>query len=83
MGLVTHRYRVVRRLNDHGIEIFGVHDAFYDRNGNLAEISEKPVLPLSECDNLKDLMTDIRCFWKAFDEPVLTYGDVPVKPNTG
>ena len=69
---MTHwNYRLMKRENDKGEVFYGVHEVYYDENGDIEGWSEESVTPVGESkDELKKTLTDLV---KALDEEILDY----------
>lgn len=77
-------YRIVRRLVEDGVNKepqpwFGVHEAYYDKNGQITNITEKPVAV--EGESVEELNGVRAMMFAATKHPVLDYETMqPVEP---
>jgi len=53
---------------------FGIHEAYYNKDGSVRAITVDPVCPSGE--TVKELQEDIKLYLKALGLPVLNYDDV-------
>lgn len=70
---MTWNYRVVRKQTADG-EYYGIHEVYYDSDGNPEMVTVEPVAPCG--DTLQELVDDMRYYIIAVSRPVLDYEDI-------
>lgn len=74
-------YRIVRRripIQESGNtrdKTFGIHEAYYDKNGKVWAITEEQMCPVG--DSRRDLEMCFEQMRQAFKRPVLKFEDIP------
>ena len=71
---MTWNYRIVRKDTTDG-EYYGVHEVYYDSDGNTEKATVDPIGPAG--DTLKELRQDLAYMLAALRLPVLNYEDIP------
>jgi len=73
--MMTWNYRLVKRaVGDDGLFAYGIHEAYYNADGEVWGLTEDPV-QLS-ADHINELKIDWLMLMEAFKAPVLDYDDV-------
>lgn len=67
-------HRVVKRTYPNGDVSFGIHEVFYDDNGNVTGCTEDPIGIVE--DTKQDLYTTLNLLFDAFSKDVLIYEDI-------
>lgn len=70
-------YRVMRKVCKHseGVsESFGIHEVFYDDDGEPHSCTVEPMTPYGE--NYYELKADLNAMYNAFNFPPLDYDDL-------
>lgn len=62
-------YRVIRTIDPNGDEYYGIHEVYYDDEGNPVSCTENSVNPIGE--SVEDLSHTVIYMMRAFTEPVL------------
>lgn len=68
-------HRVIRRKDEEGREMLGIHEAFYDDQGKVWGITTEPVSV--DGSEMEDLQETMRWMYEALDKPVLNFDDIP------
>lgn len=66
-------YRVVRKKQQNGEIVFGIHEVYYDKHGNPEYCSNSSMEPSGE--SVRQLHSDLHFMAKAFNKPILKYED--------
>jgi hypothetical protein len=66
-------YRVLKRRHSDDEVTYGIHEVYYDKQGNPSFCSTNPMEPFGS--TFKDLNLDFSLMRKAFKLPVLNYQD--------
>lgn len=69
-------YRVMRHVEPDGSEWFGIHEVYYDLDGNPVSWTERTIEPFGETPD--DLTADLDRMSAAIHRPVLDYEPRPV-----
>jgi len=69
-------YRVVRKVVDDEV-IFGIHESYYDNDGNLEGITENPISIYAE-ENLENLAKEMGYIVQALEADVIKYEEAPM-----
>jgi hypothetical protein len=74
---MTHwNHRVVRRTFEDDDEVrYGIYEAYYDDNGLIWAITEKPVNV--DADDIDGLRKQLEWMQKALEHPILDYNNIP------
>ena len=74
---MTWNYRVIRKTQtgyDNLGEYYGIHEVYYDDDGNPEMVTVEPVGP--DGDTYEELVEDISCMIDAFGKATLDYEDI-------
>lgn len=72
--------RMIKGLNEE-VPSFGIHEAFYDKNGRVWGITQEPMDPHGE--TIEELRQDLEWMMKALEHPVLDYDAIPEEGAKG
>lgn len=64
-------YRVMKRKNESGDYDFGVHEVYYDENGNVISWTEKSIIPV--CPSEEGLAHELSLMLDALKQETLIY----------
>lgn len=76
-------YRICKKTlegNNHVAVVYGIHEAYYNDNGEIWGVTENPIMVLTDIvldldekeeDAVKDLKETMRYITKALEEPIL------------
>jgi hypothetical protein len=70
---MTWNYRVIKSHLPNGEEEFGIHEVYYDENGNPSMTTERAIAAYGE--TLDELRADVQRQLEALSKPVLTMDD--------
>ena len=76
---MTWNYRVIRKTEtgyDNLGEFFGIHEVYYDDDGNPEMVTVEPIGPAG--DTFEELLSDVECMVAALKKPVLNYDDIRI-----
>lgn len=62
-------YRVIKKLSSSGEYEYGIHEVYYDKDGNVEAWSENSLVPA--CPSKEDLLQDLERMKGAFEKEVL------------
>ena len=74
--MATWNYRVVKKLVNEET-IFGIHEAFYDDDGNLEGITENPVQIYAE-ESVENLADEMKYIVAALEAEPIIYEEAPM-----
>lgn len=69
--MATWNYRLMKHENDKGEVFYGVHEVYYDENGDIEGWSEESVSPVKE--SVDELKEELERMMMSFEKEMLDY----------
>lgn len=73
---MTWNYRVVRKVYNDETILWGIHEVFYDDEGNPKAVTVDAIAPESESE--EGIKTVLEWMLAALEKPILEYSDIGV-----